>query len=126
VAKSRREIGLEKIDEVYAGDVVVPPEGTVPFTDLMLEQVFAEVWTRGELSMRDRRLLILGAIAAQGAKDAWLVQVRAALKKGELTQAQLHEVFVQLAQYVGYPRLAGLITDSLRVMGEVAAEQAKE
>ena len=32
---------LEMIEKVYAGDVVTPPEGNV-FTDIMLEQVFAE------------------------------------------------------------------------------------
>ena len=61
----RRERGLEMIRKVYAGDVVTPPEGNA-FTDLMLEQVFAEVWTREELSVRDRRLLVMGAIAALG------------------------------------------------------------
>ncbi len=51
----RRERGLEMIKKVYAGDVVVPPAGNV-FTDVMLEQVFAEVWARDVLSIRDRRL----------------------------------------------------------------------
>jgi hypothetical protein len=31
------------------------------FSDLMLESLFAEVWTREQLSMRDRRLILLGA-----------------------------------------------------------------
>ena len=74
----RRDRGVEMIKEVYAGDVVVAPEGAVPFSDVMLEQLFAEVWTRGELSMRDRRLLLLGVIAALGEGDAWLIQVKAA------------------------------------------------
>ena len=60
MAKSeRRKRGEEMIKKVYAGDVIVPPEGAMPFTDIMLEQLFAEVWTREELSMRDRRLLLL-------------------------------------------------------------------
>ena len=63
MGNERRERGLEMMKKVYAGDVVVPPEGASPFADLMLEQVFAEVWTRPALSMRDRRLLIMGVIA---------------------------------------------------------------
>ena len=57
----RRKRGEDKLKEVYAGDVIVPPEGNA-FADHMLEQLFAEVWTRDVLSMRDRRLLLLGRI----------------------------------------------------------------
>ena len=115
----RRDRGVEMIKEVYAGDVIVPPEGVVPFNDVMLEQLFAEVWTRGELSMRDRRLLLLGAIAAMGEEGAWLVQVKAAVKRGELTIAQVHEVLVQLGPYAGYPRLAGLMVPTLKLLAEL-------
>jgi 4-carboxymuconolactone decarboxylase len=115
----RRDRGVEMIKKVYAGDVVVPPEGAVPFSDVMLEQLFAEVWTRGELSMRDRRLLLLGAIAAMGEEGAWLVQVKAAIKNGELSIAQVHEVLIQLAPYAGYPRLAGLMVPTLKLLGEM-------
>ena len=110
--------------QVYAGDVVVPPEGSVPFTDVMIEQVFGEVWTRGELSVRDRRLLLLGVIAAFGEQEAWLVQVKSAIKNGELSIAAVHEVLVQLAPYAGYPRLAGLIVPTLSLLGELQAQEA--
>ena len=64
MANSERwETGYETIQKVYAGEVAIPPEGNVAFLDLMLKQVFAEVWTREELSMRDRRLLVMGVIA---------------------------------------------------------------
>lgn len=122
----RRDRGVEMIKKVYAGDVVVPPEGAVPFSDVMLEQVFAEVWTRGELSMRDRRLLLLGAIAAMGEEAAWLVQVKAAIKNGELSIAQVHEVLIQLAPYAGYPRLAGLMLPTLKLLGEMQQAAAEE
>ena len=105
----RRAKGAEIMKEVYAGDVAVPPEGASAFVDVMLEQVFAEVWTREALSIRDRRLLIMGVIAALGEAGPWKIQVRAALKRGELTPDQVREVLVQLAQYAGYPRTAGLI-----------------
>jgi hypothetical protein len=42
----RRQRGVEMMKKVYAGDVVTPPAGVMPFSDLMLEQLFAEVWTR--------------------------------------------------------------------------------
>jgi 4-carboxymuconolactone decarboxylase len=105
----RRRRGVEKIKEVYAGDVVTPPPGAMAFSDIMLETLFGEVWTRDILSIRDRRLLLLGAIAALGESMTFGIQAKAALKKAELTPEQLREVLVFLVHYVGYPRGASLI-----------------
>jgi 4-carboxymuconolactone decarboxylase len=110
--------------KVYAGDVVVPPEGVMEFADIMLEQVFAEVWTRKALPIRDRRLLIMGVIACMGEKDTWKIQAKAALKNGELDAEQLRETLIQLAQYTGYPRVAGLMGPTEQVIAEVAKEAA--
>lgn len=114
----RRKRGEAMIKKVYAGDVVVPPEGTNAFSDVMLEQLFAEVWTREALPVRDRRLLLLGVIAALGEKDTWKIQVRAALKNGELTEEQVHEITIMLAQYAGYPRVAGLLGPTYQAIQE--------
>ena len=105
----RRRRGAEMLSKVYAGDVKAPPAGQSAFADLMLEQLFAEMWTREELSIRDRRLILLGIIGALGEKDTFQIQVRSALKNGELTPAQLREVLITLANYAGYPRAAGMI-----------------
>jgi 4-carboxymuconolactone decarboxylase len=105
----RRRRGAEMLAKVYAGDVKAPPAGQSAFVDLMLEQVFAEMWTREELSIRDRRLILLGIIGALGEKDTFQIQVRSALKNRELTPAQVREVLITLANYAGYPRAAGVI-----------------
>ena len=107
-SSERRERGLEMIKKVYAGDVVVPPEGNL-FTDVMLEQVFAEVWSRDVLSIRDRRLLILGIIADKGEAMTFGIQVMAALKNGELEPDEVRELMLMIAQYAGYPRAAALV-----------------
>jgi 4-carboxymuconolactone decarboxylase len=105
----RRAKGAEMLKKVYAGDVAVPPAGASAFADLMVEQLFAEVWTRPALPIRDRRLLIMGVIAALGESLTWKVQVRAAIKNGELTAEQVREALIQLVQYIGYPRAAALL-----------------
>jgi 4-carboxymuconolactone decarboxylase len=87
----------------------LPPPGVMPFSDLMLEQLFAEVWTREALPVKERRLVLLGVIGALGEKDTFQIQVRAALENGELTAEQVREVLITLANYAGYPRAAGLI-----------------
>ena len=84
----RRERGKKKLNEVYAGTVPIPEPGQSTFADLMLEQLFAEVWTRPELSMRDRRLLLLGIIAEKGEAMTFGIQAKAALKNGELSASE--------------------------------------
>jgi 4-carboxymuconolactone decarboxylase len=117
----RRARGEEMIKKVYAGDVVTPPPGN-DFTDVMLEQLFAEVWSRDVLSMRDRRILLLGIIAEKGESMTFGIQAKAALKNGELNPAELRETLLMIAPYAGYPRAAALVA----VIEQVIAEFEKE
>lgn len=118
-AKSAYERGSEILAEIYAGDVVVLPEGAMAFNDVMVKTLFAEVWgDRGVLSVRDRRLLIMGVIAARGQTDVWKVQAKAALKRGELAPDELRETLIMLAPYAGYPNVAGLVTACEEVIAE--------
>ena len=116
---SAYERGAAKIREVYAGDIVDMPEGTMAFNDVMMRSLFAEVWDRDELPMRDRRLLLMGAIVASGATDVWPIQARAALKNGELTDDELRETLIMLAPYAGYPNVAPLVVECENVINEV-------
>lgn len=118
----RRKKGVEMLQEVYAGDVAAPPEGNA-FIDVMLEQVFAEVWSRDVLSIRDRRLLLLGIIAEKGEPMTWGIQAKAALKRGELSPAELRELLLMIAQYAGYPRAAALVGIVEQKIAEVEAEK---
>jgi 4-carboxymuconolactone decarboxylase len=116
-----RSAGQAKFDEVYCGDLgVLPPPGTSPFIDYMLETLFGVLWQDETLSIRDRRLLLLGALAAQGEEPALAIHLRAAVKRGELTAAQLQALATFLTQYVGYPRGSRLF----RVCNEVGSAPA--
>jgi 4-carboxymuconolactone decarboxylase len=107
--RSAFERGAAMLRRVYAGDVVDVPEGTMPFNDVMLRSLFAEVWDRDVLDIRSRRLLIMGVIAAKGQVDTWKIQARAALRNRELGPEELRETLVVLAPYAGYPDVAGLV-----------------
>ena len=118
----RRSIGAEKMQEVYAGDVVTPAEG-YPFTDVMLKTLFAEVWTRDALSMRDRRILLLGMLAAQGEPDTFKIQTKAGIKNGELTAEEMRELHLFIAQYCGYPKAAALVMPMESAIAEAQQER---
>ena len=119
---NRWAIGAEKIEDVYAGDVVVPPEGSYPFSDIMLKTLFAEVWTRDILSMRDKRILLLGMIAALGEPDTFKIQTKAGIKRGELSAEEIRELHLFIAQYCGYPRAAALVAPMETAISEANAD----
>ncbi|MCB1271237.1 MAG: carboxymuconolactone decarboxylase family protein [Microthrixaceae bacterium] len=115
---SAYERGSARIREVYAGNVVDLPEGTMAFNDVMMRSLFAEVWDRDVLTVDQRRLLIMGVIAARGQADTWRIQARAALDRGELDPDELRETLVMLAPYAGYPVVAPLVVPTEEVISE--------
>ena len=119
--EERRKLGEETIADVYAGDVVVPGEGYA-FTDIMLKQLFAELWTRDTLSMRDKRILLLGIIAEKGESATFKIQAKASLKRGEMQPEEARELLLFIAQYAGYPRAASM----LMPLEEAIAEYEQE
>lgn len=121
--EERRALGVETIQRVYAGDVVVPPEGYL-FTDVMLSQVFADQWNRDATSMRDKRILLLGMIAAQGEGMTFKIQAKAGIKNGEITGDELRELHLFIAQYCGYPRAAAMLGPMEEAIGEAAKDLA--
>jgi 4-carboxymuconolactone decarboxylase len=120
--RSQFERGRDKLREVYAGDVVDLPEGTIPFNDVMLRSLFAEVWDRDVLDIRSRRLLLMGVIAAAGQVDTWRIQARAALRRRELTPDELRETLITLAPYAGYPNVAPLVAACEEVISTWGAD----
>lgn len=122
--KQRRELGEETIQKVYAGDVVTPPEGYL-FTDVMLKQLFAEVWTQEKTSMRDKRILLLGIIAEKNEPETFQIQAKASLKNGEMTPDELRELHLFMAQYCGYPNAAALVGPMETAIAEFEQETAK-
>ena len=114
--------GQVVLRNVYAGDVVTLPEGTMDFNDVMVPTLFDQVWGRHVLDVRSRRLLLMGAIAANGQVATWRIQARAALKRGELTPDELRETLVMLAPYAGYPNVSGLVVPCEEVIGTWIAE----
>ena len=82
-----------------------------------IDHLFAEVWSRPGMSIRDRRLVLIGIIAAQAEVETLEIQLRAALHKGELTTDDVREIVVLLPYYIGYPRSSRILLMSQRPPG---------
>lgn len=66
--------GLQMMDQVYGPGFSKAVDGfSDPFTDQTIDYLFAQVWSREGLSVRDRRLLTLGVAATVG--QSQLIQI---------------------------------------------------
>lgn len=95
-----RERGLAMMTEVYGFDM---SDGPGDYFAETADHLFGRVWARPGLTHRDRRLLLLGALTAQGNTDIADIQVGAALGNGELTPEELEEIVLFLCYYAGWP-----------------------
>ncbi len=101
--KEKWNKGLEIVDAVYGptSQSMMAGMNEIPFVAETVEHVFADIWARPALSMRDKRLLVIGATAMLGRPDLIEVQVAGAIVNGELTEEQLADLPLLMLFYSG-------------------------
>jgi len=112
-----RRRGLEKMAEVYGMEF---QDGAGDFFRYTADHLFGDIWSREGLNTRDRRLLLLGLLASQGATDVLGIQVDAALRNGELDSTALREIVIFLCHYAGWPigsRLNSVVEETINNHG---------
>lgn len=103
----RRAEGRAAMRAVYGWDI----DPTTPFEVATVDHLFGEVWAAGDLSVRDRRLVLIGLAAGSGLEDVAGLQLDAAIRLGELEDDDARQLVVFLAHYAGWPRAAKLNTE---------------
>ena len=87
--------------------------GLVTFTDDVL---FGQVWTRPELSPRDRSLVTVSALTTAGNTEQLTYHLGLARQNG-VTETELIEAITHLAFYAGWPRAMSAMTVARQVFG---------
>lgn len=95
-----RRKGLDKMKEVYGWDM---PDLPGDYFALTADHLFADIWSRPGLSMRDKRIMTLSVVTALGLPDLAEIQVNAALHNEEMTAEELREMAIFITHYVGFP-----------------------
>ncbi|EWT03831.1 gamma-carboxymuconolactone decarboxylase [Intrasporangium chromatireducens Q5-1] len=75
---------------------------TSDFQDLITRYAWGEIWTRPGLDRTMRSAITMTALIANGHWDEFAMHVRAARRNG-LTVAEIQEVILQSAIYLGVP-----------------------
>jgi 4-carboxymuconolactone decarboxylase len=93
--------------------------GTVApkFVQLTNEVVFDDLWRRSDLSLRDRSLVTIAALAATGDDDQLDAYVRRGLESG-LTRDQIVEAVTHLGFYAGWSKATKAMTAVTRSLGK--------
>lgn len=85
--------------------------------DWAMKWAFGEIWSRPELSRRDRSLVVIAILTALGQEAELAFHVRGGLNHG-LAVADIEEVMTHLCLYVGFPRAV----EGMRAAREVFAK----
>ena len=106
-AEARRARGLAAMTQVYGWQM---PDMPGDFFAVTADHLFGEIWQRPGLSIEQRRLMLIGALAATGKHDILAIQLDSAYRLGELDKTALREIVIFLAHYLGWPVAATLNT----------------
>lgn len=92
--------------------------GTVApkFTELTNDVVFGDLWRRPDLTLRDRSLVTIAALAAMGDDDQLDLYLRRGIESG-LTRAEITEALTHVGFYAGWPRAHKAIVAAAKLLG---------
>jgi 4-carboxymuconolactone decarboxylase len=114
-----REKGREWFEKVMG--FPAPPLQGDPFYDTTLEHLFAKVWSRPALGVKERRVATLVVLMCLGHEATLKLHLGAALQTGQLSDAEMDELVLHVAHYAGWPVAAV----SSQVLRAVRAERDK-
>jgi 4-carboxymuconolactone decarboxylase len=102
-AQEKWNDGLKVVEAVYGpgSSSLMQGKENSPFVAEIVGHQFGDVWAHPALSIRDKRLMVLGATAMLGRADLVEIQVSGALANGEFTEEQLEQIPLFLLFYAG-------------------------
>ncbi len=116
---TRGQRALAAIDGAAGQDVIDALAGIAPdFATYLFEFPFGDIYSRPGLSLRDREIATIAALAAMGTAIPQLkVHIAAALHVG-CTREEILEVIMQMAVYAGFPAALNGIFAAREVFAE--------
>jgi 4-carboxymuconolactone decarboxylase len=90
--------GLEMYERVLGRPFTAQLTGVREHT---INHLFAEIWSRPQLSLRDRSLITIALLAAQGRADQLRDHIRGARSRG-VPREDILEVMIHVAHYAGW------------------------
>lgn len=119
----RRERGLAKLQEIDGKHGEAVADSLSDIAPLLAEQIiefaFGEIYSRSGLNHKQRQLVTLGALTAQGGCEPQLqVHLNAAIRVG-LSKEEIIEALLQCSLYTGFPKVLNAISVAKQVFSTI-------
>ncbi len=115
----KRVLGDAHVEQASAGMT----EFDAPFQDLITDGAWGKVWSRPNLTLRERSMLTIALLAAQGHHEELAMHVRATENTGASAE-DISEALLHVAVYAGVPAANSAIKIAKQTLK--AMEQATE
>ncbi|MBM3526012.1 MAG: 4-carboxymuconolactone decarboxylase [Alphaproteobacteria bacterium] len=120
-AVRRRVLGDRHVDRAATHRT----EFDAPFQQLITRAAWGTVWTRPDLTPRERSLITIALLAGLGHHDELAMHVRATRNTGA-SEADVREALLHVAIYAGVPAANTAIQIAKRVYAESAQTEGVE
>ena len=126
MSEDRHEAGMLTRRAVLGNDHVDRAEARktdfdADFQDFITEGAWGSLWTRAGLTRRERSLLTIALLAAQGHDEELALHVRATRNTGAAPD-DIKEALLHVAVYAGVPAANRAFSVAKRVLDEKGAE----
>ena len=119
MATRRSVLGDAHVDRAEANKTAFD----LPFQELITEAAWGHVWSRPELSKRERSLITIALLAALGQDDEVAMHVRATANTGA-TREDVREALLHVAIYAGVPAANHAIKIAKKTFDEMDAAKS--
>jgi 4-carboxymuconolactone decarboxylase len=100
-------LGQPDLDPKHTEQQILATQGFMG--ELVMDYAFGDVWSRAELSRRDRSFVVISVLTALNLKHELEIHLQGALHHG-VTRVEIEEMLLTMVLYGGFPRaIDGLI-----------------
>lgn len=117
----RGVLGDAHVDRAEAGKTAFDD----PFQALITEAAWGRVWSRPDITPRERSMLTIALLAALGHDEELAMHVRATARTGA-SATDIREALLHVAIYAGVPAANRAFKVAKRTLAEMAAAAADE
>jgi 4-carboxymuconolactone decarboxylase len=127
----RRAAGMEVQSTLRGGGIDAEAAAATtearlgPLGSFVVDFALGDVWSRTELSRRDRSLVVITILATLNQLTQLRVHVQGGIHHG-LTSTEIEEVMVQLGGYAGFPRAIDGMTTARAALAELEGVETLE
>ena len=127
ISEENIQRGLKLLKEMGRENTLFEQEDTSDdMYRLSVGYLFGEIWSRPNLTLRERQIVTLAANIAMARPSGTHSHYRSAKKVG-LTHEEIIEIMIQVGHYTGWPTLSNAVRQFTEILEEQKqAEKAKK